>query len=251
MEVHSETHLAEGGPRRAALATIARRLPLSCHSVGLSLGGAEAVDATHIQRLRRLYDEVRPAQISDHLAWSRVDGHYLNDLLPFPLTPESLDRVADNVARAQDGLGRRLLVENPSGYLPLPSTIPEAAFLAEVVRRTGCGLLLDVANVVVSAHNLDRDPHAYLADYDLSAVGEIHVAGHRLEDWDGHPLLIDDHASAVPNSVWALTATVLARTGPLPVLVEWDRDIPDLSVLLEQAARAQALLDALPASGGA
>lgn len=246
MEVHSETYLVDGGPRLAALAAIARDIPLSCHSVGLSLASGEGLDPEHLRRLRTLYDRLNPALVSDHLAWSRVDGHYLNDLLPFPLTADSLAAVADNVARAQDGLGRRLLIENPSGYLPLPSTIPETDFLAELVRRTGCGLLLDIANVVVSAHNLGRDAGTYLDGFDLAAVGEIHVAGHSLHETDGQSVLIDDHASAVPDSVWTLTEQVLRRAGPRPVLVEWDNDIPALPVLLAEAARAQALLDGLP-----
>ncbi|MDE1147017.1 MAG: DUF692 domain-containing protein [Azospirillaceae bacterium] len=253
VEVHSETYLVAGGPRLAALEAIRRDHPLSCHGVGLSLGSATGLDRDHLAALRRLYDRLAPDQVSDHLAWAGTDGTYLNDLLPLPLTAETLEVVAANVAHAQDALGRRLLVENPSLYMPLTlpagvAAIPEPHFLAELVARTGCGLLLDVNNVVVCAHNLGFDAAAYLADFPLHAVGEIHVAGHRREAypaWSGTPdglVLIDDHGSVVSDAVWDLLAGVLARTGPLPVLVEWDRDVPPLDVLLAEAAKADALL---------
>ncbi|MBB6252723.1 DUF692 domain-containing protein [Nitrospirillum iridis] len=257
LEVHSETYLVDGGPRLAALEAIREQYPLSCHGVGLSLGGAGGLDARHLANLRRLYDRLQPRQISDHLAWTGTPGVYLNDLLPLPLTAETLAVVTANVTRAQEALGRRLLVENPSLYMPLTlppgvEAIPEPRFLGELAARTGCGLLLDVNNVVVCAHNLGFDPAAYLADFPLWAVGEIHVAGHRREafapwvgpDADaGGVVLIDDHGSRVSDGVWDLLAGVLARTGPLPVLVEWDMDLPPLEVLLAEAARAQGLLD--------
>ncbi|TWB43288.1 MNIO family bufferin maturase [Nitrospirillum pindoramense] len=261
IEVHSETYLVAGGPRLAALEAIRRDHALSCHGVGLSLGSARGLDATHLANLRRLYDRLQPEQISDHLAWTGTDGAYLNDLLPLPLTAHTLDVVAANVAHAQDVLGRRLLVENPSLYMPLTlppgvEAMPEPQFLAELAARTGCGLLLDVNNVAVCAHNLGFDAARYLADFPLAAVGEIHVAGHRREafaPWVGPDaradgvVLIDDHASRVSDGVWDLLAGVLARTGPLPVLVEWDMDLPPLEVLLGEAARAQSLLDAVQA----
>ncbi|MDG3439840.1 DUF692 domain-containing protein [Nitrospirillum amazonense] len=261
VEVHSETYLVAGGPRLAALETIRRDYALSCHGVGLSLGSAAGLDANHLANLRQLYDRLQPDQISDHLAWTGTGGAYLNDLLPLPLTAETRDVVAINIAHAQDVLGRRLLVENPSLYMPLilppgVETIPEPQFLADLVARTGCGLLLDVNNVVVCAHNLGFDAAAYLADFPLEAVGEIHVAGHRREafaPWVGPDagaggvVLIDDHGSRVSDTVWDLLAGVLSRTGPLPVLVEWDMDVPPLEVLLGEAAHAQSLLDGVAA----
>ncbi|WP_044561832.1 DUF692 family multinuclear iron-containing protein [Azospirillum sp. B4] len=257
LEVHSETYLVAGGPRLAGLEAIRRDYPLSCHGVGLSLGAAGGLDSAHLANLRRLYDRLQPDQVSDHLAWAGTGGAYLNDLLPLPLTAGTLDVVAANVAQAQDALGRRLLVENPSLYMPLTlppgeEAMPEPRFLAELAARTGCGLLLDVNNVAVSAHNLGFDAAGYLADFPLWAVGEIHVAGHRREafaPWvgpDAGPdavVLIDDHGSVVSDGVWDLLTGVLSRTGPLPVLVEWDMDVPPLAVLLGEAARAQAHLD--------
>jgi hypothetical protein len=244
LEVHSENFLADGGPRRRALETIRRDYPVSCHGVGLSLGSAEGLDGGHLARLAELFDRVEPGLVSEHVAWSVDGGAYLNDLLPLPYTEEALEALCRNVMRAQEAFGRRILVENPSTYLEFAaSRIPEPEFLAETVRRTGCGLLLDVNNVAVSAANHGFDPAAYLAALPADAVGEIHVAGHAETEIEGQRLLIDDHGSRVSPAVWQLLDAALALTGPVPVLVEWDTRVPPLETLLDEAGRAREALD--------
>lgn len=246
IEVHAETYMAAGGPRIRTLERLRSRYPLSLHGVGLSLGSAAGVDCDHLERLRSLVRRFAPGLVSEHLAWSVEGGVYLNDLLPVPYTDESLAVVCQNVLRTQDRLGRPILVENPSTYLRFAaSTMTEAAFLTELVRRTGCGLLLDVNNLYVSAGNHGTDAGAALAALPLAAVGEIHLAGHAVETLaDGTVLRIDDHGSAVPEPVWALYGDALARTGPRPTLIEWDTRIPPLPVLLAEAARANRRLAA-------
>jgi len=252
LEVHSENYLGEGGPRRRALFDLARDYPLSFHGVGLSLGSAEGLDPRHLARLRRLLDEYQPALVSEHLSWSVAGGSYLNDLLPLPYTEEALGLVCRNVAQAQEALGRRLLLENPSSYLRFRhSTIPEAEFLAAVQARSGCGLLLDVNNVYVSAQNHGLDALAYLRALPAAAVGEIHLAGHARRQVGAETLLIDDHGSAVPAPVWQLYEAALAMTGPCPTLIEWDTDIPALPVLLAEASKADRRLLGLSAAEGA
>ncbi|HRD65789.1 MAG TPA: DUF692 domain-containing protein [Candidatus Competibacter sp.] len=244
LEVHSENYLAPGGPRVAALEQLRGHYPLSCHGVGLSLGSAAGVDRAHLARLRALYDRLEPELVSEHLAWSTVpDGGFLADLLPLPYTRETLEAVAANVDLTQEALGRRLLVENPSTYLQFrEADWDEAGFLAELVRRTGCGLLLDVNNLYVSAANHGDDPLTPLDRLPLAAVEEIHIAGHARVTTPAGELLIDDHGSAVAEPVWVLLAATLARTGPKPVLVEWDTNIPELPILLGEAERAEASL---------
>lgn len=251
LEIHSETFLANGGPRLAAVEAVRADHDLSCHSVGISLGSARGLDVDHLRRLRALYDRLQPWIVSDHLAWCVHGGAYLNDLLPLPYTDESLACVVRNVDQAQTVLGRRLLVENPSRYVGLDSCrIPEPAFLGELARRTGCGLLLDVNNVHVSAVNLGLDADAYLRTFPMAFVEEIHVAGHARREIGGRAMLIDDHGSRVSATVWDLLASTLARTGPRPVLVEWDNAIPDLATLRDEAARAQAMIDQCAATDG-
>ena len=252
LEVHSENYLSDGGPRRRALFDLAEDYPLSFHGVGLSLGSAEGLSADHLARLKRLFADYRPALVSEHLSWSVSGGTYLNDLLPLPLTEESLAVVARNLRQAQDALGRRLLVENPSSYVTFrESAIPEAAFLAELVDRSGCGLLLDVNNVYVSAENNGFDAEAYLDALPAEAVGEIHLAGHLRQPLGDQVLLIDDHGSAVPEAVWTLYRRALDRLGPRPTLIEWDTRIPELPVLLGEAAKAERLLAAATVGHGA
>jgi uncharacterized protein (UPF0276 family) len=244
LEVHSETFLVDGGPRLRALEAIRRDFPLGCHSVGISLGSARGLDADHLRRLRALYDRLDPCLVSDHLAWSVSAGTYFSDLLPLPYTDEALDAVARNVDHAQAALRRRLLVENPARYLRIEGCrIPEPEFLAELARRTGCGLLLDVNNVHVSAANVGSDADAYIEAFPADFVGEIHVAGHAVCEIGGFAMLIDDHGARVSPAVWRLLERALQRAGPCPVLIEWDNRIPELPVLLGEAARAQALLD--------
>jgi len=245
VEVHSENFLCAGGPRLAMLDTIAARYPLSCHGVGLSLGSAEGLDPAHLARLRRLFDRVKPVMLSEHLSWSVSGGVYLNDLLPLPYTEETLAIVCGNVAAAQEAFGRQILIENPSVYVSFPdATMSEAAFLARLTERTGCGLLLDVNNVYVSAENNALNATDYLAAVPAAAVGEIHLAGHSIAEDGGKRLLIDTHGTRVCDEVWRLYAGVIARIGPRPTLIEWDLDIPALNVLLSEAATAQSILDA-------
>ncbi len=206
----------------------------------------QPLDREHLGRLKSLCDRYAPASFSEHLAWSSHDGVYFNDLLPLPYTPQTLARVAEHIDTVQAALGRPMLLENPSSYLALAeSTIPEAEFLAEIAKRTGCGLLLDINNVFVSCTNLGRHPRDYLDAFPLDRVQEIHLGGHHHDaDESGAPLLIDAHGSPVADPVWALYAEVLARTGPVPTLIEWDNDIPSWPVLWAQAEAAERHLSA-------
>ncbi len=244
LEVHAENYMGEGGRPLAQLRHLAALFPVSAHGVGLSIGGETPLDREHLARLRRLCDWLKPASFSEHLAWSTHGSAFLNDLLPLPYTPDTLSRVADHVSELQDALGRRMLLENPSTYLAFDeSTMSETDFLFQVTRRTGCGLLLDVNNVFVSATNLGTDPRGYLKDFPLELVGELHLGGHD-EDEDGHgaPLLIDSHGREVADPVWALYSEVIAEAGPLPTLIEWDNQVPDWPTLRSEAERAAAAL---------
>jgi len=243
LEIHAENYMGAGGAPHAMLAALRRDHALSLHGVGLSIGGAQGLDLAHLDRLRALIRRYQPESFSEHLAWSSHGAAWLNDLLPLPYTGETLATICAHVAQVQDHLGCRMLLENPATYLTFEtSTWSETDFLAEIVRRTGCGLLLDVNNVFVSATNHRFDPRAYLAAFPLAAVGEIHLAGHSTEDLPSGALLIDTHGAPVADPVWTLYAEVLERTGPLPTLIEWDTDVPDFDTLLSEAARAQALL---------
>jgi uncharacterized protein len=242
LEIHAENYMG-GGPALRALERIRTGAEVSVHGVGLSLGSAAGLDPRHLRRLGALVERIDPVLVSEHLAWSVAAGAYWNDLLPLPCTEEALDVVTRNVACAQDALARTLLVENPSSYLRFrDSSIPEAEFLGELARRTGCRLLCDVNNIHVTAVNLGLDPIAYLDALPAASVAEIHLAGHCANDADGRTVLIDDHGSRVAPAVWALYAHALARFGPRPSLVEWDTDIPALGVLLDEARHAASLL---------
>jgi uncharacterized protein (UPF0276 family) len=245
LEVHPENYLG-GGPAVRALDSIRQDYPVSLHAVGLSVGTADGVDRRHLDRLKSLADRLEPALVSEHLAWSQVGGAYLNHLLPLPYTEEALAAVCRNVDEVQAALRRRVLIENPSGYLRFTSsTIPEAEFLTALTRRTGCGLLCDVNNIHVTAENLRLDALAYLEALPPAAVGEIHLAGHSVNDAGGRPLLIDDHGARVAPAVWALYEHALGRFGAVPTLVEWDTAIPPLDVLLQEARQADARRQAL------
>ena len=241
LEVHAENYMAETAALDRLL-ELRRDYPVSIHAVALSLGSAEELDHIHLGRLRALIDRVEPVLVSEHLAWSAIGGAYLNDLLPLPYTEESLEIFCRHVDEAQEVLGRRLLIENPSSYLRFRhSTIPEAEFLTETARQTGCGILCDVNNIYVSATNFRFDPIAYLDALPAAAVGEIHLAGHHAaEDVD---VLIDDHGSRVAQPVWELYAQTLRHFGALPTLIEWDTNIPVLEILLDEAQHAQELAD--------
>jgi uncharacterized protein len=243
-EVHTENYLG-GGKAPAYLDAIRRDYPISLHGVGLSLGSVEGLDDAHVERVRLTVRRFEPGLVSEHLAWNVVDGTYLADLLPLPMTEEALEVVCRNVDRLQMTLGCRILVENPSSYLRFRhSSIPEWEFLAAVAVRTGCGILCDVNNIYVSAWNHGWDARAYLDALPADAVGEIHLAGHAERHLDdGRVLRIDDHGSRVTPAVWALYVTALKRFGPVPTLIEWDTDIPAFAVLQDEAALAQTQLD--------
>jgi uncharacterized protein (UPF0276 family) len=252
VEVHSENFLCDGGRRLGLLDDVRRRYPVSCHGVGLSLGSADGLDAAHLKRLARLFDRVRPALVSEHLSWSVTGGVYLNDLLPLPYTDECLRITSRNVAQAQDAIGRQILVENPSLYLGFETSImPETAFLTALVEATGCGLLLDVNNIYVSAANTGESAEDYIRDIPAAAVGEIHLAGHSSEGEGLERVLIDTHNTRVCDEVWALYRMTIARLGPRPTLIEWDRDLPALAVLLEEARTADRVIAEATATRGA
>ncbi|SDI52153.1 MNIO family bufferin maturase [Pseudomonas panipatensis] len=240
-EVHPENYMV-GGPRLAWLERIAERHPLSLHGVSLSLAADAPPDAAHLQRLRALIEHVQPALVSEHLAWSTWRGHYHPDLLPFPRSDAALLRIADNIERTQEALGRRIALENPSHYLRLDGHAwDEIDFLAELAQRTGCGLLLDVNNVHVSAHNLGFDAGTYLARFPAGAILEIHLAGHSHDA--GGELLIDSHDAPIAEAVWALYQGLVERIGPRPTLIERDGHIPAFAELLGEREIAQTLLN--------
>ncbi|WP_373051270.1 MNIO family bufferin maturase [Thalassovita aquimarina] len=249
LEIHAENYMGDGGRPIAQLRFLADRFPISVHGVGLSIGGEGPLDPSHLARLKYLCDWLDPASFSEHLAWSTHDSAFLNDLLPLPYTAATLARVCDHIDQVQELLGRRMLLENPSSYLAFAeSTYDEPEFLAEVSKRTGCGLLLDVNNIFVSATNLNYDPRAYVDAFALDQVGEIHLGGHD-EDEDDHgaPLLIDSHGREVADLVWTLLDYVLDRSGPRPTLIEWDTDVPDWATLAGEATRAETALEKVPA----
>ncbi len=243
-EIHAENYMGDGGLPHASLTSIRETYPLSLHGVGLSIGGAKPLDQEHLARLKALSDRYEPGLFSEHLAWSTHDVGYLSDLLPLPYTSETLARVCDHVDETQSYVGRQMLLENPSSYLTFDdSTMDEAEFISEIVKRTGCGLLLDINNVYISAHNIKISAQAYLAAYPLQHVQEIHLAGHtETKDDAGLSVIIDDHAGPVVEGVWDLFAYTIAKTGPLPVLIERDDNVPALQELVDEAHFADGIL---------
>lgn len=244
-EVHAENYMGAGGAPHRQLEAIRRDYPLSLHGVGLSIGGEGPLDRDHLQRLKALNTRYEPGLFSEHLAWSSHDTTYYNDLLPVPYDTLTLHRVCDHIDEVQEVMGRRMLLENPSTYVAFDrSTMSELDFLSEIIRRTGCGLLLDVNNVHVSCVNHQRSAEAYIDAFPMEAVGELHLGGHAPDtDDDGRPLLIDAHDRAVDGQVWALYEQVLRRSGSLPTLIEWDNDVPAWSVLLAEARAADGILE--------
>ena len=241
LEVHAENFFAEGGQALAWLERFRERYPLSIHGVGLSLGSAEGVEELHLAKLERLVRRFEPALVSEHLSWSAAGGRHANELLPLPFTREALAAAVANIQHVQERLGRPILVENVSTYLRFgASEMAEHEFVAEVVRRAGCGLLLDVNNIHVNARNHGFDALAYLDAIDARTVGEIHLAGHEAVG----TRLVDTHGARVAPEVWDLYVATLARLGPRPTLIEWDIDIPELDVLIDEAAIASRHLDA-------
>lgn len=238
LEVHAENYLG-GSPAVAALEALRRDYPVSLHGVGLSLGGADDLDRRHLSRFKALIDRIDPFLVSEHLSWNGAGGVYLNDLLPLPLTEESLDLVCRHVDEVQSAFDRRMLLENPATYLRFRhSAIAEPEFLTAVVTRTGCGILCDVNNIHVNAENFGFDAAAYLDALPARAVREIHLAGHHQADADGVPILIDDHGAPVADPVWDLYARAVQRFGAAPALIEWDTRLPLLRDLLAEAAKA-------------
>ena len=242
LEVHAENFMLAGGPRLRRLERLRERLPLSIHSVGLSIGGEAPLDEAHLDALDALVRRFEPRWFSEHLAWSGHGGAFLADLLPVPYDEATLRRVCDHVDRVQTRLRRPMLLENPSSYLEFDaSTMDEGVFLAEVVRRTGCGLLLDLNNAHVSGVNHGRDPWTLIAALPPAAIGEIHLAGFA-EDRDaaGERLLIDHHGAPVDDAVWRLYERCIEQLGPVPTLIERDNDVPPLPVLAAEADAARA-----------
>ena len=240
-EVHAENYMVAGGPRLAMLDAVRRERPISLHGVGMSLAGASDPDPDHLAALKRLVDRFEPALVSEHLAWSRLDGRCFPDLLPVPRTNEVLSRLAANIGRVQDALSREILIENPSHYLALRDhQWSETSLLAELARRSGCKLLIDVNNVAVGAHNLCYDAAAWLEAIPAKLVGEIHLAGHML-DAEG-TLLIDSHDAPISDDVWQLYSAFVARIGATPTLIERDGNIPPFAELMAERAHAQDIL---------
>jgi len=249
-EIHAENYMGEGGPPHRQLEAIRALYPLSLHGVGLSIGSPRPLDRDHLTRLAALARRYEPGLFSEHLAWSSHNEGYLNDLLPLPYTDETLAVVCSHIDQVQEAMGRRMLLENPSTYVLFSeSTMSETDFIGQIAKRTGCGLLLDVNNVMVCATNHGFAATDYLDVFPLSHVGEIHLAGFaETEDDSGHPLLIDAHDSPVREAVWGLYRTVIERTGPIPTLIEWDNDVPEWSRLLSEARLAEQLLAATGAA---
>jgi hypothetical protein len=243
-EIHAENYMVDGGPFHHYLERIRQRHALSIHGVGLSIGGELPLDSAHLDRLARLLDRYQPESFSEHLAWASHGGVFLNDLLPAPYHAATLARVCEHIDQVQTRLKRRMLLENPATYVEFAaSTLAEADFITEVVRRSGCGLLLDVNNVYVACVNHHRDPRAYIGALPLDAVGQVHLAGFARDvDAAGDPLLIDSHGAPVAQAVWDLYAFALERLGPVPTLIERDNDIPAFPVLLAEAQRAERMM---------
>lgn len=249
-EIHAENYMAQGGAHHRFLGDIAQNYPLSVHGVGLSLGSVDGIDGAHLERLAAVIERYKPCLVSEHLAWSMSEGTYLNDLLPIPYSQDSLSLVADNVARTQDRISRQLLIENPSSYMAFDSsTLLELDFLVALTEKTGCGLLVDVNNIYVSASNNGWSAENYIDNIPAEMVSEIHLAGHSVRNVEGTTLRIDDHGSPVCDAVWSLYSRLIARIGMRATLVEWDNDIPELDVWVGQAKTAKATAERAVAKG--
>lgn len=244
-EIHAENYMGAGGPPHRYLTAIRERYELSLHGVGLSIGASEPLDQDHLRRLKALHERYEPLLFSEHLAWSTHGGSYLNDLLPVPYTDATLHHICQHIDQVQTAMGRQMLLENPATYLRFEeSTWSETAFIREIAGRTGCGLLLDVNNVHVSCANQQWDARAYIEDFALDQVKEIHLAGHaRQTDEKARPLLIDSHDRRVDPSVWALFGRIIEHTGSVPTLIEWDSNIPAWAELHAQAAMAECVMN--------
>jgi len=249
LEIHPENYMGAGGPPHRYLEAIRKHYPLSLHGVGMSLGSTDGVSIEHLIELKKLIQRYQPAQVSEHISWSHWNQIYLNDLLPLPYTKESLKVVCDNLDQVQSFIGQQILVENPSSYIDYRnSDFTETEFITEVCKVSGCGLLLDINNVYVSASNNGFDPYHYLDSTPITAIAEIHLAGHSIKSiGPGKHIRIDDHGSAVKPEVWMLFDTLLQKLdSPPPTLIEWDTDIPPLSELIMEARKAEYRLNTLP-----
>jgi uncharacterized protein (UPF0276 family) len=247
-EVHSENYFADGGYAIDCLEKIRSRYPLSLHGVGLSLGSTDPLNREHLANLQRLCKRIEPAVVSEHLSWSSLGGYFTNDLLPLPYTEEAVRLLSERIGQVQDALQRRILLENVASYLTFTaSTLTEWEFVSAVAEASGCGLLLDLNNVVVAAHNHGFGWREYLAGIAPALVQEFHLAGHERIDWNGENLLIDTHASRVSDAVWDVYAAALRRFGDVPTLIEWDTDVPAFDVLLSEARKADLHRDAVHA----
>lgn len=246
IEIHAENYMGQGGRPLAQLRELSEIYPVSCHGVGLSIGGETPLDPEHLDRLKTLIGWLKPTQFSEHLAWSSHGQNFYNDLLPVPYTKETVARVKDHINQVQETLNTQMLLENPSNYLAFAeSDMSEVEFLKEITANTGCGLLLDINNVYVSAVNQQTNPQAYIDDFPLQAVGEFHLGGHEGDvDDAGNPLLIDSHSRPVINPVWALYDYALSKAGPRPTLIEWDNDVPDWPDLKSEVSAAHSHLSA-------
>jgi len=244
VEVHSENYFGDGGTPLFYLEQARERYPLSLHGVGASLGSIDPLNTAHLANLKQLICRFEPGLVSEHLCWSSVDGYYLNDLLPLPYTAEALTHIADRIEQVQAFLGRQILIENLSSYLQYRhSVIPEWEFIAEVARRAGCGILLDVNNIYVSSRNQGFDPLRYLNGIPRDMVQEIHLAGHTVNHYPEGDILIDTHSAVVCDEVWSLYASALRRFGRVPTLIEWDTELPALSVLVDEAHTARRYME--------
>jgi uncharacterized protein (UPF0276 family) len=244
LEAHSENFFAADSIAFGALEQIRENYPLSLHGVGLSLGSAGPLDQEHLTKLGRLVERLEPGLVSEHLSWGSADGYHLNDLVPLPYTEEALDHVAERIAQAQDFLGRRILIENVSSYMEFKdSTIPEWEFLTAVSARSGCGILLDINNIYVSANNHGFQATDYIDAIPADKVGEMHLAGHSVQVYEDQAVLVDTHDAPVCDEVWTLFEAALRRIGPRPTLIEWDSKLPPVAVLLAEAQKAQDLMD--------
>jgi len=241
-EVHTENYMVAGGPRLDQLRQIRERYPLSFHGVGASLGGPAPPDPAHLHAVKALVDAFAPALVSEHAVWSRADGIYFADLLPLPRTEDALRRLTTGIDCYQNAIGRRILIENPTNYLPFVSEMDEPEFLNEVAKRTGCGLLLDVNNVYLSARNCGIDARAYIQALSADRVGEIHIAGFEPDPHFGQRLLIDTHGAPVSEAVWELLKFAITHLGPRPVLLERDTNLPTYEILMLERRRAESLL---------
>lgn len=243
LEIHSENYFAQGSKANQQLDKIRQYYPISMHGIGLSIGSADELNWSHLQKLRELCQRIHPCLLSDHLSWSSINGQYFHDLLPLPYTEESLIHVAERILQIQDYLKRQILIENISSYVQYKhSTLSEWEFIQEIARRTGCGILLDVNNIYVSAMNLGFDPLAYINALDSQLIQELHLAGFSKTKRVERDILVDTHNQPVANQVWELYRSTITRIGRKPTIIEWDSDLPSLEQLCQEAYRAEAIM---------